>query len=101
MATIIVRPSAVQVGRSANQTLTLTGTGTSWSGGTTFTLSGVSGVTKVGQIVDSATLAKVVITTTTATGTHTLTVSDGTNTGTTVVKQIAANRRRWFKKLSQ
>ena len=47
-------------------------------------------------IVNGSGSAKLAVTTTAATGTGTLTVSDGTNTGTTVVTQIAANRRRWF-----
>jgi hypothetical protein len=95
MATILVRPSKVQPNRSAYQTLTLTLASAGWSGGTTFTLSGVSGVTKIGQVVDSSGLAKVVITTA-GSGAGTLTVSDGTNSGTTSVTPVAPTYRRWF-----
>ncbi len=95
MSIILVRPSRVQVGRSANQSLNLTLANAGWTSGTIFTISGVSGATKVTQIVQSGGFAKVVITTTTATGSGTLTVSDGTNSGTTIVTQIAANRRKW------
>jgi hypothetical protein len=95
VATIIVRPSKIQQGRSAYQRIFLTLASASWSGGTTFVLSGVAGVTKVGQIVGSATQAYVVVTTT-GSATGTLTVSDGTNTGTTVVAQVAPTRRKWF-----
>jgi hypothetical protein len=105
MATIIVRPSRVQQGRSASQRLFLTLANAGWSdGGTTFTISGVSGVSKVGQIVDSPTQAYVVITTTGAPLGHTaqtLTVSDGTNTGTTSVAPVAPTRHRWFPGLNR
>jgi hypothetical protein len=99
MATIIVRPSKVQQGRSAYQRLFVTLASASWGGGTTFTVSGVSGVSKVGQIVNSATQAFVIITTTAVPVGHapqTLTVSDGTNSGTTSVAPVAPTRRKWF-----
>ncbi len=94
MATIIVHPSAIQLNRSANQTLALSLASAGWIQGTTvFTLSGVAGVTKITSIVEAGgASARVVVTTSTTAGT--LTISDGTNTGTTHVKKI--RRRRWF-----
>jgi len=92
---IVVRPSAIQLNRSANQSLTLTLPSAGWvQGTTTFTLSGVAGVVLVTSIVNAPGLAKLVVTTSATAGT--LTVSDGTNTGTTVVKSLPSNRRRWF-----
>ena len=79
MSTITVRPSQVQANRSSLQRLFCTLAGAGWTSGTTFTISGVSGVIKVSQIVDSATQAYVVITTA-GSGAGTLTVSDGTHT---------------------
>ncbi len=100
MATIIIRPSKIQVGRSANQTLTLTLTAAGWvQGTTTFTISGVSGVTLITSIVDATGLAKLVVTTGGTAGT--LTVSDGTNSGTTSVAPVAPTRRRWFPGLNR
>lgn len=100
MSTLIVRPSKIQQNRSAYQRIFVTLSTASWSGGTTFSISGVTGVTKVGQIVDSATQAYVIVTTT-GSAAGTLTVSDGTNTGTTVVGPIAPTRRRWFPGLNR
>ena len=100
MAIITVRPSKVQAGRSAYQRLFLTLAAASWTGGTTFTISRVSGVTKVGQIVEGGAQAYVVITTTTAALTpQILTVSDGTNSGTVIVGPVAPTHRRWFSRL--
>lgn len=97
MATLIVRPSKIQAGRSANQRIFVTLAGATWTSGTTFTISGVTGVTKIGQNVDSPTQALITITTTTATLTsQTLTVSDGTNTGTTTICPVAPTHRKWF-----
>jgi hypothetical protein len=100
VATIIVRPSRIQAGRSALQRLFVTLPAAGWTGGTTFSVSGVSGVTKVSQIVDNSTQAYIAITTTSS-STGTLTVSDGTNSGTTTVTQIAPTRRRWFPGLNR
>lgn len=82
-----VSPSVIPNGHSGNITLTLTGTGTSWTSGTpgspTFTVSSVANVTKVSQSVASSTSATVVVTT--GAGTGTLTVSDTIATNTTTV----------------
>lgn len=82
-----IAPSAIPKNHAGNITLTLTGSGTSWSNASTvFTPSGVAGVVKVSQSVTSATAATVVVTTGTGTGTLTLTESvTGTNTATTTV----------------
>ena len=82
MSTIIVRPTKLQAGRSALQRIFVTLSTATWSGSTTFTLSGVSGVTQIAAIVDSPTVAFIAITTT-GSATGTLTISDGTNSGTT------------------
>ena len=68
-------PTAIPTNHAGNITLTLTGTGTNWGGGTTFTVSGVSGVAKVSQNIASTTSATVVVTTGSTAGT--LTVTDG------------------------
>jgi hypothetical protein len=99
VATILVRPSRIPRFHGGPLTLTLTLTGAGWTGGgTTFTISGVANVTKVGQIVDSGGVAKLVVTT--GAGLGTLTVSDGTNSGTTTVARMAGSRGRWFPGLS-
>ena len=69
-----------------------------WTSGTTFTISGVVGVTLVSQTVDNATQAYLVVTTTTVAlgSAQTLTISDGTNSGTTSVAPIAPTHRRYF-----
>lgn len=82
-STVSVTPAAIPANHAANITLTLAGTGTNWSAGTTFGLSGVTGVAKISQNVVSATSATVVIAT--GTGTGTLIVSDGTSSGNTSV----------------
>lgn len=96
MATITVKPPYIQRNRSAMQRVTLMLSGAGWTqGGTTFTLSGVAGVVKGVTIVNSTSLAIVAITSTGA-AVGTVTVSDGTNTGTFVVKARAHGRLRWF-----
>ncbi len=82
-ATFAATPSPIPAGHVGHLTLTLSGSGTAWSGGTTFTLSGVSGVALVGQSVTSATSATLTITT--GTGTGTLTISDGSESATVAV----------------
>jgi hypothetical protein len=96
MATITVKPPYIQRNRSAMQRVTLMLTGAGWTqGGTTFTLTGVAGVAKGITIVDGGGLAIVAINSTGA-AVGTVTVSDGTNTGTFVVKARAHGRLRWF-----
>ncbi len=91
---MLARPSKVQVNRSMLQSITLIGFGTTWTGGTTFTLSGVAGVTKVSQTVSSGTVARVVIKTGSTTGT--LTISDGTYPATVSVAKRPSSRMHWF-----
>lgn len=55
--------------------VTLTGTATTWTGGTTFSVSGLSGTSKTAQSVASGTSATITLTTGTTAGT--LTISDG------------------------
>ncbi len=69
--------------------LVMTGTSTSWTGGTTFTVSGVTNATKTSQNVTSGTAATMVLSTGNFTGT--LTVSDGTNTATITVSHPGFN----------
>ncbi len=86
-SSIAVAPTHIPKNHSNNITLALTGTGTAWDGTTTFTPSGVTGVTKISQNVTSGTAATVVITTD-ATHTGTLTITEsvtGSATGTTTV----------------
>lgn len=74
-------------------TVHLRGTGTGWTGSTTFTLSGVAGCSVLTKIVNSATAATLVIATGASIGT--LTISDGTNSTTLAVKHHSS-ARRWF-----
>lgn len=71
----------------------LLGSGTSWSGATNFTLSGVAGCSIPTTVVLSATSARLVIATGAATGT--LTIGDGTSTATVQVRS-APPGRKWF-----
>ena len=77
-----ISPTTIPANHAGNITLTLTGVGTLWSSNT-FTLSGVSGVTKVSQTINSNT--SVTLVATTGSGTGTLTVSDGTYAATTTI----------------
>jgi hypothetical protein len=98
-AVFTVRPSQVRQNCGQLQRLFVTFASAAWDGSTLFTLSGVDGVTKAGQIVTSATQAYVLITTTAVpvgTPAQALTVSDGTNSGTTSVCPTAPTRRRYF-----
>lgn len=80
-----VSPTAIPKNHAGNITLTLAGTSTTWAGGgSEFSLSGVTGVTKVSENVTSATAATVVVTTGSGTGTLSLTDLDSI-VGTTTV----------------
>lgn len=68
--------------------VTLTGTSTAWTGGTTFTVSGVTGVSKTAQNVASGTSATITLTTGSSTGT--LTISDGTISTTVTVTGLVS-----------
>ena len=74
---ISASPSTVPSGHSGNITLSLTGTGTSWTGSTTFSVSGVSGVSVVSKSNTSSTAETLVIATGSGTGTLTISGSDG------------------------
>ena len=83
-ATFLVSPQSIAAApfnlpanHSGHIAIALTGSGTTWNGGTTFGIAGVSGTSKVSQSVTSATSATLTITT--GSGTGTLTVTDGTN----------------------
>ncbi len=75
-------PIAVPTSNAASIVISLSGVGTTWSA-ETFTISGVSGVTKISQNISSGTAATVLITTSTTSGT--LTISDGTISTTIAV----------------
>jgi hypothetical protein len=77
--------------------LDLRGSGTSWSGSTTFTASGVAGCSVLSKIVTSAGLASIELRTGASTGT--LTISDGANSTTIRVARLPA-AKRWFPGLS-
>lgn len=76
---IVITPTIVPANHAGNITLALTGNGTNWTGGTTFTASG-AGVTKVSQSIISTTSATLVVTTGSSTGV--CTISDGTSSAT-------------------
>ena len=77
-------PPAIPAGHVGNITITLTGTGTTWTAGTTvFSISGVSGVTKVSQSIASTTSATLIVST--SSGTGILTISDGIKSTTITV----------------
>ncbi|HTP31272.1 MAG TPA: LamG domain-containing protein [Candidatus Acidoferrales bacterium] len=79
--TFTVSPASIPAGHPGNIALTLTGTGTSWSGATVFALNGVGNITKISQTVTSGTSATIVVQTGTATGT--LSINE-TGTGSAV-----------------
>lgn len=81
-------PSTVPANHSGNISLACTGTGTSWTGSTSFSLSGVSGVTLVSSTNNSATSQTIVITTGSSTGT--LTISDTTDSISTTISVATA-----------
>jgi hypothetical protein len=98
MSMIIVKPSYVQQNRSDYQRLFLTLDGADWTDESIFSISGVTGVTLVGQIVDNESQAYVIVTTV-GSAAGTLTVSDGTYSGTTTVAALAPARQKWFRRL--
>jgi hypothetical protein len=72
-SSIATTPAVIPSGVST--TITLAGTGTSWGGGTVFSVSGVPGVTVTGQSVTSATSATITVSAGNSTGPFS--VSDG------------------------
>jgi hypothetical protein len=79
------------------QPVALTGVGTNWSSGTTFTVSGLAGTTLASQSITSATSATLVINTGSTTGS--LTISDGTTS--TTISVITRARPKWFPGLNR
>lgn len=92
MASIASLTTLIRSPRPDGVLVDLQGTGTAWTSGTTFSVSGVAGCSILKKIVNSATYTRLIVVTGTATGT--LTVSDGTNTCTVVV--AARAMPRWF-----
>jgi hypothetical protein len=81
-----ITPAVIPSNHSGNITLTLVGANTAWTGSTMFSLSGITGASKVSQTVTSATSATVVITTGTSGGTLLVTESvTGAAVGTSTV----------------
>lgn len=78
---IAVTPNTAQNNSTSNIKLTLTGTGTAWTGGTVFTISGPAGVSKVSQTVATGTSGTLTISTS-GSAPGVATVSDGSLTGT-------------------
>jgi hypothetical protein len=81
-------PVTIPANHSGHITVTLTGSGTSWNGSTSFTISGVTGASLVSSTNNSATSQTLVITT--GSGTGTLTISDTTDSISTTVAVNAA-----------
>jgi hypothetical protein len=80
-------PSSIPANYGSHITLSLS-LGSGWSGGTTFTVSGVSGVSKVSQNVTSSSTATLVVAVPglgSASNTGTLTISDGSVTSMVTV----------------
>lgn len=84
VGTFVAAPIIIPSSHPGNITLALTGNGTSWGGGTTFTVSGVTGAAKVSQSVANATHATLVVST--GAGVGALSISDG---GTTFPVTVA------------
>ncbi len=91
MAAIRIERRWIPAHRAAGVAVDLAGTGTAWTTGTTFTLSGVSGATIKTKVVASATAARLVIATGAAVGA--LTISDGSGSATVAV--LAARMPRY------
>jgi hypothetical protein len=87
-STFTVSPSTVPSNHSGNITLTLTGSGTSWTGSTTFSTSGVSGVTVVSKSNTSGTSETLVISDGSGTGALGITGSDGSAGSATVATAL-------------
>jgi hypothetical protein len=96
MATIHTSPSALPVNDPHQQNIRLALVGAGWTGGgTTFSVSGVTGVSALHQSVSSGQSATVTVSKPGITG-GTLTVSDGTNSGTVKVKATRPTKMRYY-----
>jgi hypothetical protein len=91
-----VSPAVIPSGHSGNITLTLSGSGTEWTGSTVFTVSGVANVTKVSQTIVSGTSATIVVNSGAGTGALTVaeTVTGSTAAITLAVPALAINLAR-------
>lgn len=87
-ASFTCSPSTVPANHSGHIVLTCTGVGTSWTGSTAFSVSGVSGTSYVSTSNSSSTSQTVTITT--GSGTGTLTVSDTTDSINTTIAVATA-----------
>jgi hypothetical protein len=81
-------PTTIPANHSSNIAVTLTGSGTSWTGTTTFSISGVTGATLVSKSNTSATAETLQITT--GSGTGTLTITDTTDSISTTITVATA-----------
>ena len=81
-------PATVPAHHSGNISLACAGISTSWTGSTSFTISGVTGASLVSSTNNSATSQTIVITT--GSGTGTLTISDTTDSISTTVTVATA-----------
>jgi hypothetical protein len=81
-------PATVPANHSGNITETCMGSGTSWTGSTSFSISGVTGASLVSSTNNSATSQTIVINT--GSGTGTLTISDTTDSISTTITVATA-----------
>jgi len=96
MASFVVQsPQTVPANHAGSFSITLLGSGCSWLSGATFTLSGVAGVTKFGQIISGDNAADIQLATGSGTGTLTITASDGSGTATVKVARLPVSKS-WF-----
>jgi hypothetical protein len=86
--TFTCSPATIPSEHSNNISLSCTGSGTSWTGGTAFSVSGVTGTTLVSSTNNSATSQTLVVTTGSGTGTET--IDDTTDSITTTIAVSAA-----------
>jgi hypothetical protein len=87
-ASFFATPAIIPSQHSKNIAVALTGSGTSWTGGTAFSISGVTGATLVSKSNSSSTSETLQITT--GSGTGTLTITDTTDSISTTISVSAA-----------
>ncbi len=86
-SSLAITPAAIPKNHAGNIVLSIVGTGTTFTGSTVFTPSGVVGVTKISQSITNGTHGTITVTTD-ATHTGTLTITEsvtGSATGTTTI----------------
>ncbi len=91
-------PSTVPTCQTSPYNLALVGTGTNWTSGTVFTVTG-SGTSKVGQVFHSATSATLLVKTGATTGTAT--VGDGSRTTSITISSNVRKHLKWFPGLNR